>query len=128
MDNHSPDNGVAQRRELIKLTPLPHPRHDAVATLATLHNGISIRLRYVPDRDVIVPASFEIYLESVLSSLDGPLVAAAQTVLEDINDQAIPCWLEVLVIRTDGGIEEKACVEEKQPRWQDPGILARLEP
>lgn len=126
MDDLSPDNGVAQRRERIDLTPLPHPRHDAVVTLATERNGISVRLRYVPDRDVIVPASFETYLEAAFLELDGALVAMAQTVLEDINDQAIPCWMEILLVRTDGAIEEKACVEEKQPRWQDPGILARL--
>ena len=128
MEDHSPDNGVAQRRELIKLTPLPHPRHDAVVTLTTVRNGISVRLRYVPDRDVIAPKSLETYLESAFRSVDGPLLAKAQTVLEDINDQAIPCWLEILLVQTDSGLEEKACVEEKQPRWQDPGILARLEP
>lgn len=128
MDDLSPDNGVAQRRALIELTPLPHPRHDAVVTLAESLGPVHIRLRYVPDRDVIVAKTFAAYLRSGLPET-STLVSMAQTILDDVNDQAIPCWVEVMLTREmSGEPKETVCIEEKQPRWQDPGILARLGP
>lgn len=122
MDRHD-------RRNLIELTPVPQPRHDALVVLNMEIDGIAIRLRYVPDRDLIGQASFAKYLHAAFAQPAASLLAQAQTVLEDVSDQVIPCWLEVRLERSNGdGLLEQAIIEDKQPRWNDPGVLTRIGP
>lgn len=122
MDRH-------QRREMIARSPMPQPRHDAVVALHMDIGGTSVRLRYVPDRDQIDPGTFAAYLRRVFAAPAESLLSQAQTVLEDVNDQIIPCWLEVRLERTNAdGVLEQALIEDKQPRWTDPGVLTRVGP
>lgn len=116
------------RRALLVTQPAPHPRHDALVNLTGTMSEISVRLRYVPDRDILIPESFATYLQILPTEAAGLLEETAQTILEDINDQVIPCWLEVLASSGNGQIQHEVRIEDRQPKWQDRGLLDRLPP
>ena len=116
------------RRQLIKSEPAPHPRHDAIVTLSGSFGGKSLRLRYIPDRDVILPPCLDDYLSALSDLSDSTLEAISQTILEDFNDQVIPSWLEVSVSEDTGAFSHQVRVEDRQPQWKDRGLLDRLEP
>jgi len=123
----TPDNSIRDRRALIEISPAPHPRHDAVVTHRADMQGTKMRLRYVPDRDILNPDSLATYLEVVWNA-DTLLEEIAQTILEDINDQVIPSWLEVTLSRQTETTEHDVQIEDRQPHWKDRGLLDRLAP
>lgn len=86
-----------------------------------------MRLRYVPDRDILNPDSLATYLENVWNA-DTSLEEIAQTILEDINDQVIPSWLEVTLSHQTETTEHDVQIEDRQPHWKDRGLLDRLAP
>lgn len=125
--NDTPTNPVHERRALIETEPAPHPRHDAIVTLSGTFNDKVLRLRYVPDRDLVLPASLTTYLESAMKDNASSLEALSQIILEDINDQLIPSWLEVSLIDKSGTFAHEVRIEDRQPHWKDRGLLDRLE-
>lgn len=122
------DNPVLKRRELIESTPAPHPRHDAIVTLSKSFDGKTLRLRYVPDRDVLTPESLSIYLREISNLEADNLETVTQTILEDINDQIIPSWLEIMVSEDVDGFTHSVQIEDRQPYWKDRSLLDRLAP
>lgn len=126
--NATPINPVHERRALIKTEPAPHPRHDAIVTLSGTFNDKVLRLRYIPDRDLVIPASLTTYLEAAMNGSVSSLEALSQLILEDINDQLIPSWLEVSLVDKSGAFAHEVRIEDRQPHWKDRGLLARLEP
>lgn len=116
------------RRELIKSEPAPHPRHDTIVTLSGSFKGRALRLRYIPDRDVILTACLDIYLDALSNQSGDSLEAITQMILEDFNDQVIPSWLEVTLTEDVGTFSHQVRVEDRQPYWKDRGLLDRLEP
>ncbi len=123
-----PHDDIRQRRETLQISPAPHPRHDVVVTHRTHLGNTALRLRYVPDRDILSPDSLNVYLKMIEAGPQVSLEEKAQTILEDINDQVIPSWLEVTMRLTDGEAEHDVRIEDRQPHWQDRGLLDRLEP
>ena len=115
------------RRELIKSEPAPHPRHDAIVTLSVVFKGKTLRLRYIPDRDIILTSCLDVYLDTLSSHIDGSIEAISQTILEDFNDQIIPSWLEVTLSEDVGSFSHQVRIEDRQPYWKDRGLLDRLE-
>lgn len=116
------------RRETLRTMPAPQPRHDTIVMLSASLGSATLRLRYVPDRDVLSPQSLTSYLAVLARQLPDSLEETAQTVLEDVNDQVIPCWLEVTLSQSTGDIAHQVRIEDRQPRWQDRGLLDRLAP
>lgn len=123
-----PIDPTRTRREMITSEPAPHPRHDAIVTLSGEFMGKALRLRYIPDRDVILTTCLDTYLESLSANADGTLEMIAQTILEDFNDQVIPSWLEVTLSEDAGNFAHQVRVEDRQPHWKDRGLLDRLDP
>lgn len=121
-------NPILARRELIKSEPAPHPRHDVIVTLKSVFDGKTLRLRYVPDRDVILITCLDEYLDAVSNLGDDTLEAVSQIILEDFNDQVIPSWLEVTLTAQVGTFSHQVQVEDRQPYWKDRGLLDRLAP
>lgn len=115
-----------ERRSLLAIVPAPQPRHDAVVTLETAFGEGTVRLRYVPDRDILAPDALPAYLRAVAALPGQGAEAAAQTILEDVLDQLIPCWLEVTLSITANGVRQRVRIEDRQPKWQDRGVLDRL--
>lgn len=123
----TPDS-LRQRRDLLVTTPAPQPRHDAVVILENGFRDVHLRLRYVPDRDVLLPDSLGNYLVAIGAMDFSSFESTAQTILEDINDQVIPSWLEVTLRKRTGEIHHEVRIEDRQPGWKDRGLLDRLAP
>ncbi len=121
-------DAMLQRRAKLVLMAAPHPRHDALVSLVGQMATVTVRLRYVPDRDLLSPESYADYLTAIEDTDLATLEETAQTILEDVNDQLIPCWLDVLVTDAGGGIQHEVRIEERQPKWNDRGLLDRLAP
>lgn len=102
------------------------------STLSVDGSDIGMRVRYVPDRATLDPASVPAYLMLFQSQNGMALETVARTVLEDITDQIIPCWIEVRLRRRgiQAGIEvgHEVRIEDRQPRWKGADILSRLAP
>lgn len=122
------DSEIRGRRDLIKISPAPQPRHDAIVTHRAERYETMIRLRYVPDRDILCPDSLVTYLDVMWKIKDVSLEETAQTILEDINDQVIPSWLEVRLSKQTEHTEHDVQIEDRQPHWKDRGLLDRLAP
>lgn len=116
-----------RRRALLETDKPARSDHYFVVTLCREAAGINARLRYVPDRDILRPEAFDTYLNDAFSGADGTLESLARTVLDDVNDQVIPCWIEVLLTR-NAPVEHSVRIEDRQPRWQDKGLLDRIGP
>ncbi|MEQ8318629.1 MAG: hypothetical protein RH946_00080 [Rhodospirillales bacterium] len=121
-------DAIRIRREILETLPAPQPRHDAVVVLESDCMGAKLRLRYVPDRDVLVPESLSRYVEALARLPFTSFEETAQTILEDINDQVIPSWLEVMLTRNGPEMRHEVRIEDRQPNWQDRGLLGRLAP
>ncbi len=122
------DTTIRDRRDLLKTSPAPQPRHDAVVTHRSEMDDTTMRLRYVPDRDILSPDSLSAYLETIWKTAGLSLEETAQTILEDINDQVIPSWLEVTLCRRAKDTQHDVQIEDRQPHWKDRGLLDRLAP
>lgn len=129
---------VWKRRELLKVEPNPERKIDYVATLsgtieaASLGATVDIRLRYVPDAMIVRPVNFDSYL-AAMGKLDWEsLEALATTVLNDVNNETVARWvqvgLDIAARAVGGGPTHQVLVEDHQPEWSNPSLLARLKP
>ena len=129
MDTHD-------RRSLLATTPNPDAKVDYVSALkGTIPPGgeggkTAIALSYVPDKLIIEPAAFGRYLEA-LRAKRGSLEEVAVTILNDINNEVVPRWVQVSAAAPEGAdagrVEHGVTVEDRQPRWDNPALLSRLE-
>ena len=92
---------------------------------------IKIEVRYVPDKLVLEVASFESYLGSCLILASEELEKLASVILEDLNNEIVPRWLHVTASTgtNDTGdqmIRHSVSFEDRQPDWDNPSLLARL--
>jgi NADPH-dependent 7-cyano-7-deazaguanine reductase QueF len=115
----------AHRRDSLTTRANPDSRHDYLVTLrADSGPGTWLTVRYVPDRAVITPEGFAAYVASLPAGFDG-LEAMALAILDDINNEAVPRWVEVQV-RRDRPVPQRVVVEDRQPSWDNPHLFARL--
>lgn len=115
------------RREFLTTATNPDARHDY---LVELHGepapGTRLTLRYVPDRAVATPDGVAAYLGALSGSAAtaGP-EALAVAVLDDLNNELIPRWVEVTVERTLP-VRQRVVIEDRQPDWENPHFFARM--
>lgn len=126
-----------ERRGLLIHQPNPNGRLDYVVTVegrtgsaADSGSAAAVVLRYVPDRQILQAGTFQTYLAALLPPAAG-IEATANLILEDINDALVPRWVHVSVtVAGDSGPmagAHQVAVEDRQPRWDNPGLLDRLE-
>lgn len=85
---------------------------------------LSLTLRYVPDRLIIVRGKWQSYL-AALSTQDMPaLETLAARILSDANNEIVPRWLSIVV--SDHTSSHKVIVEDRQPKWDNPDLLRRV--
>lgn len=126
------------RRGHLSVRPNPSPGLDYVVT----HEGrfrargqaaeIALGLRYVPDRLILAGAAVEAYLGALGGASWSSLEAIAGAALEDLNDELVARWVHLtLCVEHGAGTRHQShrvTFEDHQPGWDNPGLLARLEP
>ncbi len=128
MDTH-------QRRALIETLPNPRSSPDYVMEVTEDigepdTHALRITLRLVPDKLIVQPRTLPGYLSALWETKTDSLEETAALLLEDLSDQAVPRWIEVRVAKAlSRGVGEHAVVlEDCQPNWSNPSLLARLRP
>jgi 7-cyano-7-deazaguanine reductase len=129
------DDPVARRRALESRNN-PNLSLDYVVLI---DSGVSaldclLRLRYVPDKLILEPQSFDHYLLALRDyGLTQP-EEIALTILEDINNQVVPRWVQITLrhgIEAQSGADPGGhCIvaEDRQPNWNNSQLLSRLPP
>lgn len=117
----------APRRALLRFAANPDPALDYIVTLtASLHDGSGVEIRFVPDTQVLDAGCLPAYLAELPAA--GPEARAA-LVLGDMANELLPRWLRVtLSAAGPAGVRHVVVMEERQPRWDNAALLARLAP
>ncbi|CAO3436480.1 hypothetical protein [Azospirillum endophyticum] len=115
------------RRERLSTRPSPDARHDFLMELrGEPQPGVRLTLRLVPDLLVPDPASVLSYLTE-FGGFGGGLEALAVAVLDDVNNELVPRWVEVTV-ESDAPLPHRVVIEDRQPTWDNPRLMERLPP
>ena len=95
-----------------------------------MNNPIMVSLCYVPGKLIISTESFGQYLHSLNISSDLSLESLAHTILDDLNNELVPRWIQISLFANDHGLDRghKILIEDREPRWDNPNLLSRLPP
>ena len=136
LDSPVDEMSARKRRELLATAPNPGERHDYMVVLEgsfTLEGSdqrVNAALRYVADRRVLPLDAFGAYLESLNGGAWPSLEAVALVMLGDVNNELIPRWVQIRLVAGTGdlgdlGKRHSVIIEDRQPGWDDPTLLAR---
>lgn len=115
-----------RRRATLETAANPAGRDDCLVILVGVVAPESrITLRYVPDRWIVTSKGFSAYL--AVLPLDATPESLATLVLDDLNNEVVPRWAEVMVERPTP-FSHRVLATDHQPEWSNPGLLARLAP
>lgn len=125
------ENRVA-RQERISVDPLPKA---AVEFLCHLESnlpeiGVYVRLSYVPYKAALSAEMFTAYLNDlpIPENQECLLEACAALILDDLNNELVPRWLQLVLTRgLEDGTVQSVLVEDKQPRWDNKVLLGRAQ-
>lgn len=127
---------ILERRKLLETEKNPDSNLDYVISITghmATHDEVdssTVNLRYVPDRDILNPASFGRYLDALGTVEWQSLEDAAAAVLNDVNNELIARWVQVSISAPDQvhpGIDRhEVLLEDRQPNWDNAGLLSRL--
>ena len=81
-----------------------------------------VTLRYIADKRLLSVDSFHAYLAERDPDLSPEGLAAR--LLRDINNEVVPRWIQLRIEWKD----RATLVEDRQPKWDNPALLARIEP
>ena len=92
---------------------------------------VGAKVRYVPDRLILDPEAFAAYLARLAEEAAATLEATAILLLRDLSNELVPRWLEIQVtLEPEAGAEpgrqQAVLLQERQPRWDNPNLLARI--
>lgn len=123
------------RRALLKSLPSPATGHDylvdlhIILRLQTRPNALDLRIRYVPDRDLLDQHHTADYWRHLEAYQWPSLPELALSVLEDLNNEIIPRWLQVQLrdpTLQDRCQDQMITVEDKQPGWHNQRLMDRI--
>lgn len=116
-----------RRRALLTYWAPPREKPDSLLMIAgrVPRSQVRVVLRYVPGKRMIEHRSWDAYLAALADLLSRGIEAIAYAILEDLNNELVPRWLEI-VVELDSG--HKILLEDRQPNWDNPALLARLAP
>ncbi len=127
---------ILERRNLLATERNPDIKLDYVISVTghmATHGEVdssSVSLRYVPDREILDPASFGRYLDALGTLKWESLEEAAAAVLNDVNNELVARWVQVAISAPDQvhpGIDRhEVLLEDRQPNWDNAGLLSRL--
>ena len=113
------------RRARLAVRPNPDPGHDYLVEFAAPLAGARLVLRLVPDRLLATPEGLAAWL-AALPAEPAP-EALALAVLDDLNDVLVPRWVSVS-LTGQGALRHRVVIEDRQPGWDNPALIARLRP
>lgn len=117
------------RRDSLKALPNPYISLDYLSEyrdcLKAKGHSIALTIRLVPDRDILDDESLSAYLEQHLES-EERLETLAKHILDDLLNALIPRFLHIELSVEKAGALHRVVMEEKQPKWENSGLLARL--
>lgn len=125
---------IWQRRELLNPIANPDRSVDSVTTLtgsltATGAGGeVAVMLRYVPDAQILTPGTFAAYLRALEGETWTSQEHLATTLLQDVNNAVVPRWVQVTARTGKVTAHHQVMVEDRQPGWNNPSLLAQLGP
>jgi hypothetical protein len=129
--------GINERRALLTTTPNPDETLDYITglqgALQVFDHGkpAHLAIRYVPDRLIVNPDSFGRYLAALSGQEWQTLEQLATTVLSDLSNQLVARWFRVSATAPEGAYPglgaHDVLVEERQPGWDNPSLLSRME-
>jgi NADPH-dependent 7-cyano-7-deazaguanine reductase QueF len=117
------------RREHLETGENPNAKVDYIVTLSgTISQTCRVDIRYIPDLAILKPASLSTYLETVGTMAWDRLEALGLTILNDLNNEVIPRWVQVTVWGKSADMAHRVTLEDRQPRWDNPTLLSRIGP
>ncbi len=125
----------SDRRQLVRTVPNPGPGADYIVlfeieTTPSFSLGpLKFVARYVPDKLLLDPACLADYLHALTQPEWPTLEAVALAMRDDFGNEVIPRWIEIVVSPSDTNLEaarHSVLVEDRQPQWNNPNLLARL--
>lgn len=92
-----------------------------------VRRDVNVHIRYVPDRLICDAPRMMFYF----NSLDGQdwvgIEDLANLITDDFCNELIPRWISVSLSLYVDGTEHSAHVTDKQPLWDNPRLIPRLE-
>lgn len=132
ISNDSPPiGGPPTRRDILETRPNPQTSLDyLIAIDAPATPERAIRLRYVPDKLLLLPNAFDRYLATLTASDETPAEEMALAIIEDINNEVVPRWVQVQIENNATGPQPtsstyRVVIEDRQPNWDNPQIIAQ---
>lgn len=91
-----------------------------------LESTLSVRVLYIPDRDLISPNVLGVYFERIADLDWQSLEDLAQAVVGDLNSEVMPRWIQISTEMKSELFTHRVTLEERQPRWDNRHLLPRL--
>lgn len=91
-------------------------------------SGGRVNLRYVPDKLLVDERSLADFLASLAKAGAGAPEVTALAILDELNNEIVPRWVQIAVSGGGGQPAQTVIVEDRQPNWENPGLLDRLPP
>jgi len=118
------------RRAHLERAPNPAVARDYLTMLDGMARDLRARItvRYIPGKDILTPCSFRRCLDALGDDAKQSPERLAILVLDDFNNEIVPRWVQIRVARPgDGESNHHVLIEDRQPNWDNPALLARLE-
>ncbi|MDA0239604.1 MAG: hypothetical protein O3A84_06205 [Proteobacteria bacterium] len=122
-------NDIDRRGDLV-LTQNPNRGLDYIISLEGIvesATALKVRLRYVPDRNILCPDSFSRYLDSLSAMTWESREQIAAHILDDINNEVVARWVQIMLqVTAEPTVPHLVLMEDRQPKWDNPDLLSRL--
>lgn len=119
------------RRSKLETIPNPNAGIDYLCALSAhaQDDRATIHIRYVPDKLLLPSGSFGLYLHELHLDMAISLEELALIVLDDINNEVVPRWVQIRVDADDKSLDRghRTLVEDRQPRWDNKALLSRVD-
>ena len=116
---------IDQRRSMIEIHRNPKAGLDYSITLdralplSDIAGDVILTIRYIPDHFVATPESLDAYSAHLAAQDWSSLENLAATLIDDLNNELIPRWIEVCLKTTLAGGETgyEIRMEDRRPDW-----------
>ncbi len=118
-----------ERRALLKTVSNSNQTSDFLVLLEApcCESRVQILIQYVPDRLILPEGILPTYLAALPQSQCDQLEKLALTILEDVNNELVPRWVQIVAseeVSQQGA--HRVLVEDRQPNWANQTLLTRV--